>query len=620
MKKLTKILAVVIALVMVTTVLCACGLSGRNTAKYRAATAVKVGDQEISVGRILDAFNNAYYQYYSYISYGYMTVEQLFDMVMSSLYQQYMEIDSYVHNSASAKFDHTSNYVKGFKYSDFLSDDEMDYVIRYVKYSMYVLFDNYVDTYAEVDYTLGEVEGEDTSRDFTEFDDWGDADSYALYQYNQHFVNDEMDDYLNDYYGGTVAMDSNSYSDYVFASETEGAKAKIQALNDRINEGMKDEDGFTKNPVTFDTYKAWQEKAVKAYEKTVKSSYGMNLEQFVGDQITSTIQTIIAYKYDYQVAKAIESDKSALEQTLSAAYNELASQAATDYKNDSTFISAIEGLGSTSYVYNVPAKFDVNNAEGGIGNGYVFTKNILVKFSQSQLNYLANYAKAVGGKDTDAYKAEMVKVAANIVATDYNSEKDADGNYAKVENLFKLDGDKLVINESGALAQYLANGQVTAMEGKTKDETIVELMKQYNEDVASHTGTYDYAVRIGDTESSYTPQMVAEYVEASKEAYQLNSNGGTYAVCVSTYGVHIVYYTKPVMADVPDFGAGLTDTSSVAYRFFVNYYNNKVSKLNADDESALKTSFAGKISKTSAFDKFIEENNIPYDFDTAIAE
>ncbi len=620
MKKLTKILAVVIVAVMLCSALCSCVLVGRNSAKYRATTAVKVGNQEISVGKILDAFNNAYYQYQYYIVYGYMTVESLFEMVMESLYEQYMEVDSYVTDTASTKYNHSSDFVKGFKYNEFLTDDEMEYAIGYVKYSMYVLFDNYVDTYAEVDYTLGEVAEEDTSRDFRTYDDFGDANTYALYQYNQNFENKEMTEYLDKYYGGTVDTASTSYDGYVYQTETEGAKAKIKDLNARINEGMKDEEGFTENPVDFATYKAWQEKAVKAYEKTVKASYGTDLKSFISSQINSTIESVIAYKYDYNSLAEIESDKSALVDTLTNAYNELATQYATDYKTDATFISAIQGLGESSYIYNVPAKFDVTSEENGKGNGYIFTKNILVKFTDEQNAYLANYAKAVGGTDTDAYKQELLNVAESIVATDYNSEKDAEGNYAKVENLFKKDGDKLVVNESGALAQYLANGQVTAMEGKTKDETIVELMKQYNEDTASHTAVYDYAVRVGDYESSYTPQMVTEYMDASQEAYDLDNNGGTYAVCVSSYGVHIVYYVKPVTAEVPNFAENLYDTSSMEYRFFLSYYTNKHSKLHAEGEKALKTAYAGKLEKTKEFDKFLKENAITYDFSKALAD
>ena len=86
---------------------------------------------------------------------------------------------------------------------------------------------------------------------------------------------------------------------------------------------------------------------------------------------------------------------------------------------------------------------------------------------------------------------------------------------------------------------------------------MIELMKQYNTDTAQHSKVYDYVVRVGEVPDSYTSSWVQEFVDAANVAYDLataaGATGGYYGVAVSTYGVHIVYYSAKVEAQTFDF-------------------------------------------------------------------
>lgn len=602
MKKAIKLITLILVVVMMFSVLTGCAMFGRNTEKYRSTAIAKVGDQTITVGEMLDAFNTQYNNYYYYIAQGYFTAEQVFELAADSLYSQAIKVDAYV--SAEGRTPATTN--KAYKNGEYLDASELAFVVRYVKYLMFSNFDTQVEKFLADDFDFAEVATDDTSRDFPEYDDLGGV-AYSKYVYDQNFVNEDMDEYLSDYYSFIDLNDfakDNKLDSYVFVNEAD-AQAMLDYYNDRLD------DEATK--VTFAQLVEIQNKVVRRYKTSIEKSYGYDLESFVKGQIESMIKSIIVAKYNYELYSAIDGANAAdTKKALTANVKGLAANQRADYLLNGSFDSTITGLTDSSYIYAV------DSAEA---SKYIFVKNILIPFSAAQKQYLTNLAQTLGGTDSKAYLEARQELATQIVADDYTSEKDEDGNYQKVGNLFKMDSGKLVISDEGALADYLQNGAVTAMTGKSKTETIVELMKQYNTDTAQHSASFDYVVRVED-DDNYTQPWVTEFVDAAKEAKAAGIN--SYALCVSTYGVHIVYYSADVTAQDFTFenvvGKADADTASAAYKLFKSYFETESNSVVSKDMEELKKGYEdnGRVVELPEFAKFIKTNGLDYSFEDMI--
>lgn len=605
MKKAIKLITLVLVVVLMFSVLSGCAMFGRNAEKYRSTALVKVGDQAITVGEMLDAFNTQYNNYYYYIAQGYFTVEQVFEIAADSLYTQVIKVDAYVSNSDNQPV--TDN--KAYKNGEYLTADELNFIVRYVKYLVFTNFDQQVESFLSNDFDFNAKEAEDTSRDFLEPDDLKGV-KYSDYIYNQNFVNEDMDEYMEDYYSFVRAEDlqkDNSVDAYVFTKPAD-AQAMLDSYNDRLDE--EDE------KVTYELLVETQNKVVRRYQNSIKASYGFDLDGFVKNQIESMIKSIIVAKYNKGIYSKIDgADASKTKEALFANTQGLAVNQSADYILNNSFDSLITSLSESSYLYAVD--------EAQKGN-YIFVKNILIPFSSKQTQYLTNLAQTLGGTESEAYVAARLQAATQIVADDFTSEKDEDGNYAKVEGLFEVSGNKLVIKAGSALAANLQNGQVVPMDGMSKTETIIELMKKYNTDVGQHSATYDYVVRVKDDES-YTQPWVTEFVDAAKTAKQ--GGVGSYAICVSTYGVHIVYYSADVTAQ--DFSQGAfdgvvgnpdVDTTSPAYKLFKAYFETESNSAVTKDLEALKKAYETneRVVETSEFKKFMKDNEIEYTFEDMI--
>ncbi len=602
MKKASKVLALSLVAVLVLSIFCGCSLFSKKTDEYRAMAALQVGNETITVGKIIDTFNNNYNSNYQYIQQGYMTADNVLEATISSLYSQYMKLDAYKTASDVETYNHTNSF--DLKNAEYLTEDELAYVVSYIKYLLFTTLDEMVVRYMEIDdFKLNEEETEDTSRDFLKFDDFEDSKTYSEYTYAQNFKNEDMEEYISKYYPATLKGDM-SIDGYVFATEADG-KAMVDALNERI-------DGETK--ITFAQYKEWQTLALAQYKQNVMRTYKYNVDALVSRQAEDMIVSLLVAKYNFKVYSTI--DGANLAETvkeMNKIYEELKANQSAKFQINNDFVTFIESLSNTSYILSVPENYN-----------YIFVKNILVPFTSEQTAILSNLQKQLGSTEDSRYIAKRNEFASQVVADDFLSEKDEDGNYAKVENLFKAENGNIVVNSEGALGAYLkADGTVTAMEGKTLDQTITELMKQYNTDVAQHSTVYDYVVRVhADDIPGYTSRWATEFVDAANVAYDLagDGEGGTYAIGVTTYGVHIVYYSAKVKAQELDFNANLFKTDSVEYQLFKTYFDNASKVLTEEDADALqKTYYASKIKKLSGFDKFLKDNDFVFDFEKSIS-
>ena len=632
MKRACKILTLILIVVFVLSVFAGCDLVGRNIAKYRSTVAMTVGDQKITIGKLLDTFNSYYNNYYYYISAGYLTTDSLLEMAISSLTQQYIQIDDYVKNHSAVTMDLKNGNIPN---AEFLTLDQFAYCIEYVKHASFTTFDGTVLTNLSVNRDIGDAETEDTSRNFTEYDELLSETSYAEHLLKQNFYSKEAKEYFEKYYAGDIVnfddLDKLA-SDYVY---TEATKEAAQVIIDELNDRIENED----EKIDFDEYVAAQEKAVKQYRDTIKTNYGISLEEFMQGQVADMVSSCILALWSYEKYEKL-ADKDFVELLKKVDATKSQDQAAR-FAIKEDFDSFITGLSSSDFIYNVP-----QDMEGK----YVFVKNILIPFASEQSAWLSAQSDSYGGTDTEAYKKLRDSTATQIAAEYFYNEKyeesiealfaeflhededeDAESKYEKISGVFTDEGGKLAVNPTGVLGSFFgADGVVTPMDGKTNSETIVELMKRFNTDTAQHTSRYGYVVYVGDDWKDYSHNWVEEFYTAVNELGHDEATGkfnesniGKYAMCVSTYGVHIIYVEGFVENYVYKFNdidwtlaTSWNDTSSLNYVRYKAEFNNKVNKVTQDAYEALEVKYIedGKITINSQFKRFLKDNDFTFDF------
>ena len=614
MKKASGIIAILLLVVLAFGLFAGCGLFGKDTAKYRQFTAVTVGNQKISVGKVIDTFNNLYNQYGSS---GYYTADTLFQAAMSSLYTQYMKVDSYIGDSngnshAYADFCGKDGYIK------YLTADQAEYAIKYVKYLVFTNFDSAVETELAKKVTLNDAEKEDTSRDFKTYDDidFATDKTYTDYLVRKLTVNDDMNEYYEKYYTVDDALTitvNEVLDDYKNEAAT---KAKLDEYVKRVDT-TEDKDAT----ITLEQLTAAQDKVVKKYVESIEKAYEITMAEFFKQQVNDIAASLISQLYDIQAGRSLDGEGFAdFSAKLTAAYKDAVAAKKASYKFNDTFVSDIEGLTDDSDIYTVPSEYK-----------YIFVKNVLVPFNASQKAVLTNLGSKLGGTDGQAYKDARLALATQIVADDFTSEKDEDGNYTTTyKDLFEVSGGKITLKAGSEIANAIAGAQATSEEIKT-------LMTRFNTDTAQHSTYYDYVVRINAPED-YTAKWVTEFVDAAEEAYGYDSAtgnhnaAGSYALCVSDYGVHIVFYTADVTATTLDFSTleNCLKADSREYAKFKTLYSSEKSELLSKAVTELqKTYFTykdadgkviseAKIRYSAIFKEFLKDQGLTYDTEKAI--
>ena len=613
MKKASGIIAILLLVVLAFGVFAGCGLFGKETAKYRQFTAVTVGNQKISVGKVIDTFNNLYNQYGKS---GY-SADTLFQAAMSSLYTQYMKVDSYIGDSNGnthtyADFCGKDGYIK------YLTADQAEYAIKYVKYLVFTNFDSAVEQELAKKVTLKDAEKKDTSRDFKTYDDidFATDKTYTDYLVRKLTVNDDMNEYYEKYYTVDEALTitvNEVLDDYKNEAAT---KAKLDEYVKRVDT-TEDKDAT----ITLEQLTAAQDKVVKKYVESIEKAYEITMAEFFKQQVNDIAANLIAQLYDIQAGRSLDGEGFAdFSAKLTAAYKDAVAAKKASYKFDDTFVKDIEGLTDDSDIYTVPDQYK-----------YIFVKNVLVPFNASQKAVLANIGSKLGSTSGQAYKDARLALATQIVADDFTSEKDEDGKYTTTyKDLFEVSGGKITLKAGSEIANAIAGAQATSEEIKT-------LMTRFNTDTAQHSTYYDYVVRINAPED-YTAKWVPEFVKAAEEAYGYDSAtgnhnaAGSYALCVSDYGVHIVFYTADVTATTLDFSTleKCLKADSREYAKFKTLYSSEKSELLSKAVTELqKTYFTykdadgkviseAKIRYSAIFKEFLKDQGLTYDTEKAI--
>lgn len=613
MKKASGIIAILLLVVLAFGVFAGCGLFGKETAKYRQFTAVTVGNQKISVGKVIDTFNNLYNQYGKS---GY-SADTLFQAAMSSLYTQYMKVDSYIGDSngnshAYADFCGKDGYIK------YLTADQAEYAIKYVKYLVFTNFDSAVGQELAKKVTLKDAEKKDTSRDFKTYDDidFATDKTYTDYLVRKLTVNDDMNEYYEKYYTVDEALTitvNEVLDDYKNEAAT---KAKLDEYVKRVDT-TEDKDAT----ITLEQLTAAQDKVVKKYVESIEKAYEITMAEFFKQQVNDIAANLIAQLYDIQAGRSLDGEGFAdFSAKLTAAYKDAVAAKKASYKFDDTFVKDIEGLTDDSDIYTVPDQYK-----------YIFVKNVLVPFNASQKAVLANIGSKLGSTSGQAYKDARLALATQIVADDFTSEKDEDGKYTTTyKDLFEVSGGKITLKAGSEIANAIAGAQATSEEIKT-------LMTRFNTDTAQHSTYYDYVVRINAPED-YTAKWVPEFVKAAEEAYGYDSATGnhnavgSYALCVSDYGVHIVFYTADVTATTLDFSTleKCLKADSREYAKFKKLYSSEKSELLSKAVTELQKTYfihkdvnenvvsEAKIEFAPIFKSFLKDQGLTYDTEKAI--
>lgn len=610
MKKITKLLALTLAIVMLCTVLAACSLIGTDVARYRNVVAFTVGDEDVTIGTIIDAYSTNVYSYYSYISAGYSTYEEVFSSTMSELYQKYIMLDSYKQDSSSVIYTSSENkYISlGIANMEYLTEEEAEFVLSNMKHTIFTTLDSYVEGYitAEVG-DLADVE-DDTSREFTELDSITTGQTYTDYLISESYDVEDINEYFDEYYSMSsfdryeLEVDSYVYS-------TTDAAAMVASINERLEDAT--EDGDEVPTITAEDYIAWQELAMEEFAEILDTNYGAGFESYMYYQSASTIVSIINNKWSYSVASAVETDIDTIKTDLEAMYTaEYNAYQTSINQNPDSYISFITDLGTGDYIYDVPSLYE---------DDFIFVKNILFTFSDAQSAELSAVAEILGGTDSDEYKAYRLSLVESIIGTDYNSDDEDE-----LTDIFLVDDGNITLNPDASdstLYDTLTSGDLT-------EDDIKDLMVQYNEDTASHSITYDYVVYTGALDS-YTHSWVDEFVDAAIEAQE--GGVGSYAICVSDYGVHIVYYVSDIepwtefdFSKIYDSENGQFDfdASSNEYAMYKSYYSALSSILYTEvgDELNDEYLYGGKVVEAVGLSYLLEELGLEYDFDDAITD
>lgn len=597
MKKFSKIIALTVVAIMLVTMLTGCALFGKNTAKYRALPVLNVGNEEITLGRVIDLFNTYYSSYAQYIQAGYYTYEDVLDMTLDAIYSTYIKVDAYKTAQDVVTYTAAENkYVDEYQDAKYLSQEEMEILVKSVKYSLFAGLDSYVQNFIAIE--VGDIHEshEEASRDFVEHDDMMGCATYAEMLYLSNLKDKEADEYFEKFPLATVL--EATLEDYVL--EVGAAQARVDDVNERLAEYVEDhgEEGDEIPSITEEQYVSYQERALRQYTKSIDANYGFTPAELFVYQVESYIDSVIAMKYDLKVSSAIETSAT-FKQEVEATFNSnVATDTANYALNPSNFESFVSSLTNDSVIYSVPSQY---------ADSYIFVKNLLIPFSEKQTAILNNYAAVCGSNTSDEYVAFRTQLAAQIVAKDFNNDE------AEVEGVFEYVGGEIKL--AGALAQELPNG------GTVTNEKFMELMLQYNTDTASHANVYDYVVRVGYTPSSFNHSWVPEFVDAANVAYEAGI--GHYAIAVSNYGVHVVMYSGNVEAASFDVNK-IYDTASNEYRVMKQAYSDKLAYLQRKDNEQLDETYKyaadRKIQTTANFKQLLKILEIEYDFEAAMTK
>lgn len=556
MKKFMKYLCMILAVVTVFALAAGCSMFQQNEERYRKQTAIKVGDEIITVQEVTEFFesNGA-----TYIQYGY-DAQSVWDSLIHQYIAQMIAVNEYKQNSSVKTYDGELN--RKYKNGEYLTNDDLLYFEKKVQLSVLNTLDSLLETvFTDAGYTFdsaSDERAEETEIKITEDLSWTNRNNTL----NMKTAEESLEAYK-------VQKDNVSI-EYVYTDMEDARLLKaVKALNDRISND--------KDEISVDSYVEAQKEAYREFKQGISAYYDS-----VSAYLAASVEVVVRQQLyiDYQTNKYSGIEKESEFRTrLTAKLNNLIAQDKEKYSlNPSSFETFVTGLSDTSFIYYVPEQY---------AGKYGFVKNLLIPFSDEQSKILTSYSSAFGST-SDVYLAKRAELAKEIVVTDFIDAPDAKDS-EKASAGFTIDGYQ--VNGSEFFADKL-NG-VTA-------DGFVELMFRYNTDTAQHNKAYDYVIAKEAPDASGTAdKWVTEF---AAEARRLANEGvvGGIGYALTDYGVHILFYSGDVTADTFDWDEALKDqkgAGTASYRFYKTYLDAVKSSYYSDlmDETYKEYESAKKI-------------------------
>ncbi|MDD3831087.1 MAG: hypothetical protein PHW00_00240 [Clostridia bacterium] len=605
MSKRLRIVGMLTALVLIITLLCSCGLFTDNPKTVGGKEAFTIAGESISLYTFQSAFSanvNNYgqslyesyqQQYASYISAGYITMDEIYNMVYEEVfnytYDQILNAYSLIalykknaptiyNNTLSAEFDYAKYLVEATDGATGVID-EIGYVLKASKSSLLsALISNLTTIIKEEGYT---IEDDDDDDDDNETNIRADQptvviDSFVSEDYG--LDTESIDEFLIKYSPDTTGNFNLDYTtfidDFLLPVDNTSLIEQYQYMVDHIE--LKD----TQTVFTIEQFVAYRTKAYNQLELTIKSNFNGTINEFIKNLIDDNLKNALLIRIERQFClNLLEGNQSEMITRLNTYLAEVIDMQKISYTLDidnyrrsvvsskvldGTKKSIVGGLTNDSYISYVPDGEDQ----------FIFVKNLLIPFSSEQQAQLTAIGKAIGAISTDnngfAYKTDVnkdayqqyrLRMASEILAENFVDEN------APLEKFFYIDAGELQINPTlDSLLKSVSNA-----------DEFLDLMYKYNTDTAQHTSTFDYVAN-GDPESGFESAWVTEFQEGCELLYDngdlfvdndtVTGTGGI-AIAVTDFGVHFIYYVGKVTAHTFDFDT----TNNLYYTKGTQEYN-----------------------------------------------
>ena len=252
MQKFMKQLCMILAIVTVFALAAGCSMFQTNQERYRKQTAMKIGDEEVTVQEITEFFesNGA-----AYIQYGY-DAQSVWDSLIPQYISQIIAVNEYKKESSVKTYDGEIN--RKYKNGEYLTATDLLYFEKKVQLSVFESLDSMLETvFTDAGYTFDSAatpRAEETKITLTLDLSWTNRNNSL----NIETVEKSLEAYK-------AQKDSVSL-DYVYDDMTdERLAAAVKALNDRISND--------KTEITAEAYVEAQNEAVRQLKKNIASYY-----------------------------------------------------------------------------------------------------------------------------------------------------------------------------------------------------------------------------------------------------------------------------------------------------------------------------------------------------------
>lgn len=542
MAKFKKFISIIALAVFTLTFLVGCGLFVLNEDRYREQTAIEVGNEVVTLGEVIDYFDA---NGTAYIQQGY-TYQQVWDMLFPVFVQQKIMLNEYKTNSKTSNSSDLAKSIGGN--ASYLNDETLTYVQKSVYVSFYASLDSLTMSELSEDFTF---EAEKADDKYPEMIVRG--ENFSPADADKYLDVDALNKALEEY---PANQDFKSVK-YIFAENDEQVAKIVADLNERL---VKDNDDDA--DVTVADYIKAQKKAISTLTKNIKNNKDLSVEDYLAKTVCDQVDAQISNEYLNSLYRGneIAITEDIFNAKLAAKIEEVK---ALYSQNVTSFASFITGLTDEDFVYYVPNEYR---------GQYYYVRSILLPFSDEQTELL-NLAKSRFGSTSQQYINYRLQMAQSIEV------KDNEGAEIGLIELLEQIGDDI-----------------------TRDD-FVELTYKYNTDPGMQNPVHSYVVSKDPTDLGFGgTSFVKEFVE---EARRMINNGFEGGMCVTDYGVHLLYNDGEVVADqitYADRNNYGVEGGSASWRFHQDIYL-EVKELFADKQI------------TALYNKYVEDGKLTINSD-----